>query len=114
MAKIAFNHDIHEDTVGVFDRTCEKLGPPKYRVVEAAIEAFAALPNHVQYALKSNNQTDRQYWLNVLNGILADATSTESAESEDMARAAKGVVRRAVARHTASAKKPGRARRGAG
>jgi hypothetical protein len=67
--KIPFSKDIGEDVFALFESICEELGPPKYRILEAAIEVFALLPREIKYALKSNNDEDRQLCFDLIRGL---------------------------------------------
>ena len=60
MTKEAFNYRVDNSIAELFEQLCERLGPPKYKVLEAAIEVFAALPKEAQYILKSQNDADRK------------------------------------------------------
>ena len=67
--KNSISHDVSDAYIQLFDDLYEKLGPPKYRILEAAIEVFATLPTSIQYALKSNNQKDRKLCLDLIRAI---------------------------------------------
>ena len=67
--KIPFNKDISEDVFALFESICEELGPPKYRILEAAIEVFALLPIEMKYVLKSYKKEDRQRCFDLIRGI---------------------------------------------
>ena len=69
MKKVAFSHKIDESFVECFEKLYDKLGPPKYRIIEAALEVFDALPNGVQYLLITYNHEEREPIFSLLNQI---------------------------------------------
>lgn len=83
--KVSFSYDIDSESAELFDKLAQKLGPPKYRIIEAAIEVFNTLPREVQYVLKSYEQPDRQLCLDLLRAIQVPIKPAQSA------RSAKGV-----------------------
>ena len=85
--KIPFSKDISEEVVAIFDDLYEMLGPPKYRILEAAIEVFAVLPREVQYALKSNNKEDRQLYFDLIRGLNNQESSAAIADENAAGRA---------------------------
>ena len=66
MGKISFSHKIEESFNECFEKMYEELGPPKYRILEACIEAFAYLPRDIQYRLRGLNAKDRDYCLDLI------------------------------------------------
>ena len=92
--KIPFSKDISEEVVAIFDDLYEMLGPPKYRILEAAIEVFAVLPREVQYALKSNNKEDRQLYFDLIRGLNNQESSVAIADENAAARASAKSQRR--------------------
>ena len=58
--KVQFSFYVNKDIKELFDSLFESLGSPKYKIVEAAIEVFAALPKEAQYVLKSQDENDRK------------------------------------------------------
>ena len=68
--KNPLSHDVSQETLDTFDKICDEIGPPKYRVLEAAIEVFASLPRELQYALRGNNAADRKLCLDLIAGLL--------------------------------------------
>jgi hypothetical protein len=85
--KIPFSKDINENVFALFETICEELGPPKYRILEAAIEVFALLPREIKYALKANNEEDRKLCFDLIRGLelhtiqLRRGTKAKSAKS---------------------------------
>jgi hypothetical protein len=69
MAMQTVNHNINDDVFELWDEMCKLLGPPKYKVLEAAIEVFAALPKEAQYVLKSQGDDDRKAILDHLREL---------------------------------------------
>ena len=69
MAKVTFNNNIEKDVSDLFERLYDNLGPPKYKILEAAIEVFAALPKEAQYVLKSQDEDDRKAILDRLRAM---------------------------------------------
>ena len=67
--KVSFSYDVDSEIAELFDQLAQKLGPPKYRILEAAIETFNTLPRDVQYVLKSYDQKDRQLCLDLLRAL---------------------------------------------
>ena len=74
-----FSFEISDDVYDLFDDLCKCLGPPKYKVIEAAIEVFAALPKEAQYILKSQDDADRKVVLEHLNRLNLKASKGKSA-----------------------------------
>jgi hypothetical protein len=60
MAKTSFSHNIDESFVVCFEQIVAQLGPPKYRILEVAIEVFDALSRDVQYRLRGFDQAERE------------------------------------------------------
>jgi len=71
MRRISFSFDISEEFADMFDQLYGRLGKPKYRILEAAIETFANLPINYQYILKSTNNPDRQLCLGLIGALEA-------------------------------------------
>ena len=71
MKKKAFSHDMPEDIIQFFDDLCEGLGAKKYRVLEAAILSFAALPYQHRVMLVSANKEQRELYLDLIRGLEA-------------------------------------------
>ena len=69
MLKVSFNHDISEDVARVFEDLLASLGPPRYQIVEAAIEAFAVLPLDIQLRLKAAGSEERQRCFDLLRTL---------------------------------------------
>ena len=66
---LRINHDVSDDIYELFDKLCNDLGPPRYKVLEAAIEVFAALPKEAQYVLKSQDENDRKLILDLIRAM---------------------------------------------
>jgi len=75
--KSPLGHDVENCIVELFTTTCEKLGPPKYRVLEVAIEVFAHLPRELQYALKGYDEADRKMVLDLIAGLSQQSIQSE-------------------------------------
>lgn len=67
--KMSLNHNVSRETLELFEGLTQKLGSPKYRILEAAIDAFNALPRETQRVLKSYDQPDRQLYLELLHAL---------------------------------------------
>ena len=63
------NHDISDDVFKLFDNLCNVLGPPKYKILEACIEVFSALPKPAQHILKSQDESDRKAILDLIQKL---------------------------------------------
>lgn len=70
MSDVSFGgFKIHTDIAEVFDSLFQTLGPPKYKIIEAAIEVFAALPKEAQRILKSQDESDRKAVLDLIRKL---------------------------------------------
>jgi len=69
MAKVTFSHDIEEDVVKIFENIYSNLGPPKYRILEAAIQTFASLPSSIQLILKACNESERKLCFDLMSKL---------------------------------------------
>lgn len=69
MAKVAFGIKVSPDVAKLFESLYDRLGGPKFRIIEAAIEVFAALPKEAQYILKSQDDEDRKVVLSRLRAM---------------------------------------------
>lgn len=69
MAKVIFNNKIEDDVKKLFDKLYDNLGPPKFKIIEAAIEVFAALPKPAQRILKSQDESDRKAILDLIRKL---------------------------------------------
>jgi len=76
---VALGFKVNEDVAELFEKLCETLGPPKYKILEAAIEVFAALPKDAQYVLKSQDDADRKVVLEHLKKLNLKASKGKSA-----------------------------------
>jgi hypothetical protein len=79
MEKIPFSYKISKDIAELFDSLYARLGDPKYKIVEAAIEVFAALPKEAQYVLKSQDDNDRKIVLEHLRKLNLKSTKGKTA-----------------------------------
>jgi len=64
-----FNMKLNSNVVELYESLYENLGPPKYKIIEAAIEVFAALPKEAQYVLKSQDESDRKAILDLIRAM---------------------------------------------
>jgi hypothetical protein len=69
LGKVAFSHKIEDKFAECFEKMCGELGPPKYRILEASIEVFDALPREIQYRLRGMDQVERKPCLDMLAGL---------------------------------------------
>jgi hypothetical protein len=69
MSMIGFHVRLNEDIAEIYDQLSVSLGPPKYKIIEAAIEVFAALPKEAQYVLKSQDENDRKLILDLIRAM---------------------------------------------
>ncbi|MHC4326393.1 MAG: hypothetical protein ACYSUX_19150 [Planctomycetota bacterium] len=67
--KMSFSHKIEEEFAELFEKMYRQMGPPKYRILEAAIEVFSILPKDIQYRLKGLDPAERQPILDFLSTI---------------------------------------------
>jgi len=67
--KMSFSHKIEEEFAELFEKLYSQLGPPKYRILEAAIEAFSVLPRDIQYRLRGMDPAERKPILDYLATI---------------------------------------------
>ena len=86
MKKKAFSHDMPEDVIQFFDELCDGLGAKKYRVLEAAILAFGALPYQHQLILVSANKELRELYLDLIRGLEAPQARRSSRRSSKAKR----------------------------
>ena len=63
------NHDIDDDVFKLFENLFSSLGPPKYKILEACIEVFSALPKPAQRILKSQDESDRKAILDLIQKL---------------------------------------------
>jgi len=66
MVKVPFSNKIDEQIARQFEQLCSELGPPRYRILEAAIEVFQSLPREFQLRLKAPTPEDRQPCLDAI------------------------------------------------
>ena len=64
-----FSYEISDGVYDLFDELYNKLSGHKYRIIEAAIEVFAALPKEHQRALVSQDDADRKVILDHLKKL---------------------------------------------
>ena len=69
MGKVSFSHKIDDSFAECFEKMCDQLGPPKYRIIEAAIEVFDALPRDIQYRLKGLDPKERELYFKMLANL---------------------------------------------
>ena len=69
MAKVVFNNKVEDVVKELFETLHSNLGGHKFRIIEAAIEVFAALPKEHQRALVSQDDDDRRAILAKLNEL---------------------------------------------
>jgi hypothetical protein len=69
MNRMALSNSLDSATFELLDRLTEDLGPPKNRILEAAIQVFGALPIEIQLILKSNRQEDRALCLDLIRKL---------------------------------------------
>lgn len=74
-----FSFKISAEVKELFDSIYNRLGDPKYKIIEAAIEVFAALPKDAQYILKSQDDSDRKVVLEHLKKLNLKSTKGRSA-----------------------------------
>ena len=67
--QIQYSFKISSDIKDLFDSLYERLGDPKYKILEAAIEVFAALPKSAQYILKGQDESDRKAILDLIRKL---------------------------------------------
>ena len=78
MDRKALTNSLDTRVYDLLDQLTIDLGPPKNRILEAAIEVFALLPREIQYALKSNNAEDRQLCFDLIRGLELPLRRSES------------------------------------
>jgi len=83
MGKISFSHKIEESFNECFEKLYQELGPPKYRILEACIEAFAYLPRDIQYRLRGLNAKDRDYCLDLIAHLESTTKHEEPMEVQN-------------------------------
>jgi len=66
---LPINHNVSDDVSDLFEELCANLGPPKYKVLEACVLTFSALPKEAQYILKAQNEEDRKEVLSRLRAM---------------------------------------------
>ncbi len=79
MDKVLISNKISHEAHNVFEQMCDELGPPKNRVIEAAFEAFNALPREIQYRLRSLNPAEREPCFK----LLAELSLTEETQQHE-------------------------------
>lgn len=91
MGKVSFSHKIEESFAECFEKMHARLGPPKFRILEVAIEVFDSLPLDTQHLLKGYNQEKRDLIYKELGKVRLDTIQTI-----DVPKSAKKAVRRAA------------------
>jgi len=71
MRRISFSFDISEEFADMFDQLYGRLGKPKYRILEAAIQTYYSLPIIYQYILKSTDEAGRKLCLDLIRALEA-------------------------------------------
>jgi len=99
LVKVSFSHKIEESFAECFEKLYARLGPPKFRILEVAIEVFDSLPLDTQHLLKSYNQDKRELIYKILGKVQLDST-----QADEPSEAAKKAVRQAG--HRARKAKP--------
>ncbi len=97
MGKVPFSNKIDENFNEIFEKLFNQLGPPRYRILEAAIEAFEALPRDAQYRLRSLDPDERKPVLRLLSQIILENKTEAENPADVVARidaAAKAGARR--------------------
>jgi len=89
MSKVALNHNVHEHIFETFQNLCEELGPPKYKILEACVEAFSALPLEMQYRLKAQNEEDREICFGLLRAMRTNRQSKKHAQQAKTSKPSK-------------------------
>ena len=69
LGKVPFSSSIDDRFAQLFENMCNQHGPPKYRILEAAIEAFDALRRDLQHRLRGKYQAERKPILEYLSTI---------------------------------------------
>ena len=75
MEKVPFSHNIEKNIAELFESLYDELGPPKFKILEACIEAFSALPLEMQYRLKAQNEEDREICFGLLRAMKTNRQS---------------------------------------
>ncbi len=60
MAKVLFNNKVEEETKELFEDLYAKIGGHKFRIIEAAVDVFAALSWENQMTMISQNEDARK------------------------------------------------------
>lgn len=81
MSKVSFSHKIDDSFAECFEKLHARLGPPKFRILEVAIEVFDSLPSDTQHLLKSYNQEQRDLIYRVLGTVRLDSIQSEATDS---------------------------------
>lgn len=69
VAQEQFSFRLSVDVKKLFDSLYDNLGPPKFKIIEASIEVFAALPKPAQRILKSQDESDRKAILDLIRKL---------------------------------------------
>ena len=64
--KVGFGYKIDEKYVTLHDELHNQLGGNKYRIIEASLELFNAIPMILQLTLVSYNEQQRQQILDII------------------------------------------------
>ncbi|HUS74332.1 MAG TPA: hypothetical protein VMY06_14835 [Sedimentisphaerales bacterium] len=71
MGKVPLSNAIDSEVYDLLERLTNKLGPPKNRIIESAIEVFGKLDINVQQTLKSNRHEERKLILDLIGALTA-------------------------------------------
>ena len=69
MRRISVSTTLDERSFQILEDLLSELGPPKNRILEAALCAFAALPVEIKYVLRSNRDEDQQMCLDLIRTL---------------------------------------------
>jgi len=69
MAKVGIGNKIEESYVSLVDEIHSKLGGNKFRIYEASIELFNAMPPILQRALISYDDEERKLILGIISSL---------------------------------------------
>lgn len=86
--KIPLSQDVEERYFELYHKLCDEIGGDKYRVLEAAIEAFSHLPGPIQTTLMSYKEADRQLCFELIAGLGLPLKRLEPGRTAKSARSA--------------------------
>jgi len=79
MAKVLFNNKVDEKTMTTFEDLYDKIGGHKFRIIEAAVDVFAALSWENQMTMISQNQNERKKVLALIGKLNVPASGKKRA-----------------------------------